>query len=315
MTVASGIDRCGRFANSLSVNLPSAIVSSPPREIPFSTRLVLLTGGKLAWMGWIFAAFGLIFGLFFASHADLSQWFMFRGELQTATGKIVESRRTHASEGGGKGRRGTPIYEHHYRFTVDGNEFNGTSFCTGGDLRDRETVTVEFPFGDPEFSRIHGMRRAIFGPGLAFLGIFAVAGLVFIVLNLRTGLKNVWLLTHGEAAPARNTGKEITNTKVNNRRVYKVWFDFTDRNGAPQRTFIRTSQPEKVEGRQFEELFYDPKKPSRSTLLHNLPGNVTLDERGGINPCRLGAIFVALLGPFIAFASVTTAVISYLSFR
>lgn len=282
------------------MELPSSIVSDPPRDIPLSTKLVVLFGGTFSWFGWFLAGFGMIFVILFASQADFSSWIYFRGALETSPAIVTASEETHASEGGGKHRRGTPIYEHHFKFSFGGAEYAGTSYCTGGGLRDNQHVTVEFPAGKPDLSRIQGMRRAMFGPFVIFVFIFPLIGLTLVAVTLRTGKKNIFLLANGESAQARNTGKEPTHTRVNNRTVYKVWFEFTDRSGGLQKTSTRTSTPEKLEGRAFEPLFYDVNNPVRCAFLHNLPGSVALDERGGVKPCGAGQVFSALWAPVLA---------------
>lgn len=282
------------------MDLPSSIVSNPPREVPLSTRLVLLFGGPVAVLGWVFTGMGLMFAVVFAGNADLSSWRDFRGPLETAPGLITTSEETHASEGGGKHSRGTPIYERHFKFHAGGRDYEGTSYCTGGGLRDGQAVTVEFPAGRPDVSRIQGMRRALFGPAVAFVLTFPLIGFALAGGSLWMGRKNISLLIHGELAQARNTGKEATNSRVNNRTVYKMWFEFTDRTGELQKVSLRTSKPENLEGRVFEQLFYDVSQPTRCVLFHSLPGNVTFDERGGIKPCGFWRVARATWAPLLA---------------
>lgn len=290
------------------MDIPASVISNPPRDVPASTQLVMMFGGMLSKFGWIFGGFGMIFLLLFASHADFSSWTEFHGALKTASGMIVSSEKTHASEGGGNHRRGNPIYAYHYRFSVNGTEYHGTAYATGGGPRNHQAVTVEFPAGKPDISRIQGMRRAMFGPEVGFVVIFPLIGLAIVLASLRTNFRNLTLLANGETAQARITGKEMTKTRVNGRMVYKVWFEFFDRTGASQKTFTRTNAPEKLAGRVFEELFYDANRPTRAILLHQLPGSVTLDERGQVKASGTGALWGALWAPALALAFMATAI-------
>jgi hypothetical protein len=247
-------------------------------------------------LGWLFAGFGMIFVFIFAGNADLSTPYYFRGKLETVSGIVTATKRTGFSE------NKTQVFAYYYRFQNDGVEREGTSYRTGDSAASLgEQVTVEFPVGRPGCSRIQGMRCAVFGPWSAFVIIFPLLGIAVVAVSFRAGWKNRSLLTNGEPALARCTGKEMTNTEVNNRYVYKVWFEFTDRGGALQRTFTRTASPENLEGSTAQTLFYDPRQPSRSMLLHGLAGNVTLDERGNVNPCGAGQV-LGVLWPAAIFA-------------
>lgn len=256
-------------------------------------------------MGWIFGGFGMVFALGFLGNADLTSWIYFRGNLETAQGTVTAVEQTSASEGGSKHHSGTPIYRYGYKFTAAGTGYSGTSYRVGSGVKYGDKVTIEYPAGNPARSRIQGMRRAVFGAGTLFVLIFPVVGFGLVAVMIYGGWKDLNLLVNGEAALGRFTNKEYTNVKVNSRTVYKMWFEFADTRGTVQKTFMRSSKPEKFEGEAFQQLFYDPAKPGKCLLALALPKGAEPDERGQINECSGGTMILTLL-PVLAAAAFTT---------
>lgn len=275
------------------------IVSRPPRRVPVSTRLVVALGHPLAWLGWIFLALGAVFVRLFVMNADFSAWRHFRGPLETVPGVITFSEQTRASEGGGRHRKGTPIFAHHYEFEVNGQRHRGVSYCVGGGRRAGQSVTVEFVPGRPELSRIRGMRRAVFGPSAAFTLVFPAVGLGLVVAALVRARKHLRLLVNGEVALGRLASKEETVFKVNKQPVYKLTFEFTDWRGDPQRAVVRTEKVARFEDEACERLFYDPQRPERAVLLDALPGRVRFGEDGELQPAGWWRGVAVLLPPGI----------------
>src|SRR5205085_5231670 len=116
-----------------------------PRFVPLSTRLVAIFGSRFSIFGWFFFAFGMLFACIFAANADWSSLFLFRGNLESADGKIISSEKTTFSEGGNKHHHGTPISAHHYQFHSDEKNYEGISYQLGEASRADESVRVEYP--------------------------------------------------------------------------------------------------------------------------------------------------------------------------
>ncbi|MBW8864931.1 MAG: hypothetical protein JF609_08425 [Verrucomicrobia bacterium] len=289
------------------MQLAAAVHNAPPRTVPLSTKLVVLFGGPLGMIGWLLGGFGMIFAILFVGNADFASSFYFRGALESTQGTVIECVDTHASEGGSRHSHGTPIYAYHYTFFAIGNTYTNISYRTGRNLNEKHAVTVEFPTGHPEHSRIQGMRTAVFDPEVCFVLIFPAIGLGLAGYALCTGLKNISLLTNGEMASARCASKEITNMRVNRKTVYKVWFDFVDRTGAYQKTFMRTTEPESFEDGSFKTVLYDTARPSRSIILQSL-NKITLNEQGQVNACDPGRALKALMPVIGAMAVVASCI-------
>lgn len=281
--------------STLLDELRGRALGEPPRHVPLLVRLRVLFGGQSSQMGWFFLGFGMIFFWVFARHADLSSWTRFRGRLETTEGIVTDSRDTGASVGGSKGSRGTPIYENEFKFVVDDREYQGASYATGKKLRIRQKVTVEYVPDKPQFARIRGMRADEFGPGILFVTIFPLVGLVMVVVSLRQGRKACDLLAHGVQTTGTLISKDSTNVRVNNRQVYAFTFSFKTAQGEFHNAVSKTSLVERFENPTAEPLVYDPKNPERAVMLDNLPGAPHINEAGEIvvkSPWRAIALLI-----------------------
>ncbi|MEI6196478.1 MAG: hypothetical protein WCS42_19330 [Verrucomicrobiota bacterium] len=290
------------------VDFPSAIISNPPRKVPLSTRLVVLFGGMFARLGWMFGGFGMVFVFVFAGNADYSSLLSFRAKMENASGVVTRIEKTSASEGGRTiitkttttKEEGIPVFAYHYKFSVGGKDYEGLSYFTGTREPSGATVIVEFPPGKPEGSRIRGMRRKLFGLGAVFVFLFPAIGFGVILVSLMRGWKNIRLLVDGETALGRLISKEDTESKMGNKVIYKITFEFTDLNGELRKTVAKTENPARLEDEIFERLFYDSKSPDRSVLLNSLSGNQSLNEHGELKPCSVSALWGVLWPPGVA---------------
>ena len=87
---------------------------------------------------------------------------------------------------------------------------------------------------------------------------------------------------------------------VNKKSVYKLTFEFTDKQGQTRQAILRTSSPEYVEDDTFERLFYNPVRSGRTAFLDDLPGNLKLTARGEVMSCGVGPVLKVLFPPTLA---------------
>jgi hypothetical protein len=274
----------------------------PPRPMPFLLCAQVLFGGVFSFIGWVFFTFGMVFAVVFGSSADLTSWYHFRGSAATASGVLLEVKETSASE------NKTRIYAYKYSFLTEGAAYEGVSYATGRRHEPGEQVTVEYVEGNPSLSRLRGMRRAEFSPWVMFVFIFPLVGFVFIVVNLRVGLKANRLLRHGKLAWGELVSKEPTNTRINNRTVYKLTFDFQPGEGGHAQAVARSHMPEKLQDEQRERLLYDPFRPDYALLLDNLPASPAIDLTGNLQPRNPTFAALTLLLPGIPLAALAVLV-------
>jgi Protein of unknown function (DUF3592) len=262
----------------------------PPREVPLLLRLRVLFGGFSNQFGWFFFGFGMIFVWAFTFNADLTSWYYFRGDVEKVPGQVTDSENTRLSV------NGTPVNANHYRFTAaDGTEYQSTSYATGRALKKGKTITIEYPQGNPAVSRIAGMRRKPGGLfGLIPL-IFPLIGLIFMAVGIQKGIKGNRLLGRGEVATGKLISKEPTNTKINDRTVYKLTFEFEAGDGRTYQVQAKTHLPHKLEDEAEEPLVYDLMRPDYAVMLDNLPGRPRINDSGSFAASGWGAIRCLLI--------------------
>jgi hypothetical protein len=217
---------------------------------------------------------------------------------------VGSCRVTSASEGGSKHRRGTPIYANAYAYQWEGLALEGVSYAPGRCLAAGTRVPVELLPDHPEISRIAGMRRAEFGPSVAFVAIFPLVGVVLLVLTLRAGARQVRLLRDGKLALGTFLGDAPTNVTVNRRRVYKVRLAIVTDRGVREEVEVRTSRPEVVEDDPQERILYDPADPRDALAWDLLPGSVAVDSAGQLRPANGLTSLRFVLPPALAVAAV-----------
>jgi len=272
----------------------------PPRPVPFLLRAQVLFGGVFSFIGWFFFAFGMVFAVVFGSFADLTSWYQFRGPVATASGTLTEVTETSASE------NNVRIYAYKYSFRAEGNDYEGVSYLPGRHHEPGEQVVVEYVEGNPSLSRVRGMRRAEFGPWILFVMVFPLVGFIFILVSLRGGLKANRLLANGKLAWGELVSKEPTNTRINNRVVYKLTFAFQPEEGGSATAVARSHEPEKLQDEPAaagERLLYDPFRPDYAVLLDSLPASPAIDLTGNLQPRNPALAALTLLLPGIPLAA------------
>lgn len=255
-----------------------------PRHVPLPVRCHLSFGGGLNQVAWGVVAFTMIFFWVFAMDCAAVDWLKFSGTLKTVTGAVTRSEKTHASEGGGKGRSGTPIYANYFLISVDGKQYTGCSYATGRQLMAGQMVNIEYAASNPAASRISGMRSRTFGAAALFVVIFPLVGFALMLPGYFLGRKARRLLECGQLAEGILKSKEPTNTQINKQRVYKLTFDFTASDGRTYQATSRTHEPAKLEDEASEQIIYDPADPARALLVDAMPGQFRVDETGNIQP-------------------------------
>jgi hypothetical protein len=262
------------------------------RIIPNTTKWNILFGGFLNQFGWSFFGFGLIFFWVFAMNADLS-FLHFTGRIVTVEGIVTMSVNTGASE------NDVPVFENHATFTAESEEREVVSYSTGQAPGNGETVTIEYPAGKPQYARIKGMRRQIFGPVVLFVVIFPVIGLAFLFAGLKKSLRVIRLLQNGALATGKLISKVPTQTRINNQQVYKVTFRFKDHSGHEWDVTEKTHLPHLLEDEAEESLLYLPSDPRFATMLDALPRTPSINERGNIEALPLRTSLLPLMIPLL----------------
>jgi hypothetical protein len=261
-----------------------------PRRVPPSLQIVNLFNGW-SQAGWLIFGFGMIFFWAFVLNADFS-FVNFRGPYGTADGKVTRVIDTNASVNRSR------VRANHYEYSVGGEWLSGVSYSTGQSVSPGESVRIEYAQGHPTRSRIAGMRRAMFGPGVMFVTLFPLIGFVFLFFAIRSGLKRNYLLREGLVANGTLISKRRTNVTINNRPQYELIFEFTARDGRRHEAIARSTFTDRLEDEAQEPLLYDPANPERACLLDEAPARPEFEMNGDLR-ARPSSAMRALILPVL----------------
>ncbi len=230
-----------------------------PRQVPFGIKLRIMTSSAIFWIGFMFFCIGTTIGVAFSFSMDFKS-LSFHPDRST-TGKIIYQEATNCSE------NKRTIYRYDFEFSNGGTIVKGSSYSS--DFTDSyNSIEVEYESTNPQNARIIGMRSAPFSAWIGlFIGIFPTIGLVFLAFAITKGLKNIYLVTNGILTKGKVVGKEATNTKINGRTLFRMFFEFKTQNGHTITSKCTTTEPENVLDEAEEMLLYDPRTPEKAVLL------------------------------------------------
>lgn len=266
----------------------------PPRHVPWGVRIRLLFGGGISQFGWIWLGFSMIFVWIFGLQTDFSSMVFVLDRVEITQGVVTAVEPTSASV------NETPVYANHFTYRVERleNEYAGVSYTTGHEFQLRQEVRVEYLKRYPTLSRIEDTRRGEFDLWIVpFLLIFPLVGLGMVGFGLKNGIKANRLLANGKVGMGKLVSKEATNTEVNDRRVYKLTFEFAADDGQLHQVVCKTTAISALEDDDRERLLYDPYNPRYAVMLDNLPGSPDIDELGRIQMNSLLPGFLPLFFP------------------
>jgi len=268
----------------------------PPRHVPWSVRTRLLFGGGTNQFGWMWLAFSMIFVWLFGLQTDFSAAVFALDTVETTRGVVTAVEPTSASV------NETPVYANYYTYRIERleAEHEGVSYTTGHEFQTGQEVTVEYLKRYPIMSRIEDTRRGEFDFWIIpFLLIFPLVGVGVVGFGLKNGIKANGLLANGKVGLGQLVSKEATNTTVNDRRVYKLTFEFTADDGQPYEVVNKTTATHLLEDDAQERLLYNPYNPRYAVMLDNLPGSPDIDELGRIQASSAVSTFLTLLFPVL----------------
>ena len=271
-------------------------LAQPPRSVPLPVKIQASLGGFSTQFGCLFFGFGMIFVWAFGLLSLFNMAYFWFSGINTVPGTIADVRSTNASE------NDTPVYANQYVFRVERfeQEFRGESYTTGQRFAVGDKVTIEYVENRPEFSRIQNTRSTQISWWVACLvGIFPLAGLAFIISGTKNGITGNRLLKYGKVAEGRLVNKEATGTRINERTVYKLTFEFAADDGQRYQAVAKSHLPENLEDEDLEQILYDPANPHYSVLVDNLPGAPDIDEYGGIHTGSFGKSVAVLILPVL----------------
>ncbi len=239
-----------------------------PRVIPFGMKLKVRFFSFYFLFGSAFFLFGLPFSFVFISNSDISSLFASKDGYEKTIGVVRSINSTNSSEN----KRN--IMEYNYTYTISQKTLDGTSYSSHYNYQAGDTITIQYDPKDAHISNIEGMRTQEFSGFLLFTLLFPGIGLVFMLVGLRLGKKNLTILTHGILSKGKFVRKERTGTKINNQMVYKIYFEFKDAQGQITQAMVKSHKPYLVQDEAEEPILYLANDPQKATMVDLLPKSV-----------------------------------------
>ncbi|MCS6824785.1 MAG: hypothetical protein NZ529_10865 [Cytophagaceae bacterium] len=238
-----------------------------PRTIPTSLKISLFLSDVFFAIGLFSVFVAFIIWKVLSALVEVDYSSILFSPNKSATGTITQIVATNASE------NEKVIYEYHYEFQIPDTDTykKGKSYYPGIIYKIGDQVIIDYDSKSGK-SKIQNMRLNPIDVWLALtiFGVFTLLGFVFLFIGIKRALKNIDLLTNGVLTKAKVLRKEITNARINNHYVYKVYFQFKTFDGHDIEAMVRTHKPYVVEDEPEEMMVYRADNPQEAILLDAL---------------------------------------------
>jgi hypothetical protein len=271
---------------------PPPVLCAPPRHVPLGVRLRLMFGGFIPMFGFFFYLVGFVISLGIAPSIELPSS---DGPHDTVPAEVTSVYSSNVKVNNER------VWAVEFGFRVDGRYHTGKSFSTT-QAAVGQHYDAEVPRGQPERAVLAGMTRKPMPLWCAFVLLFPLVGIAFVLVAVTRGRRAARLLAEGEVARGKLVGKRATNVSVNNRTVFELRFEFIATNGEKYEAVARTHQPALLEDEPTEQLVYLAAAPEQATLIDHLPGAPRVQPDGTIAAPHPARVAVPLLMPLAAAA-------------
>lgn len=283
-----------------------SLSSRTPRDIDTFTKMTVLFGGIWTFMGFLFTgAFGFVFIMLF-SLADTVKQLSDDGKWSTTAGTLQRIEQTNTTINDNR------IYQYFFTYNADGRALVGSSYAPHNImLSPNKPVTVEYKPNEPARARIQGMDESML-PWWMFLpfGIPFIVGIVFVIIGLRSNKKALNLLINGLWARGTMISKNVTNTRINRRMVYRYEFEFLAKNEQRHIAICRTHLTERVEDEQQEIILFDRENPDYNVVYDAIAVAPQINSRGGFERAANWR-FVLFIAPLLCFFMLVLAIVIF----
>jgi hypothetical protein len=279
---------------SFILNFKKNMLHAIHRTIPLTTSITVWLGDVMTQIGLIFLAFSLIFLPFFVTKDNISAFsFSSDDEMTFGTIRQIEATSSRVNK--------KVVYAYSYIFKVGEQSFQGTSYGQKNSYLDTaKSVKIFYVKDNPALSHIEDMRNSEFPQWiLLFLLIFPTIGIVMATIGVKKAKKAFILLKYGELAKGKLIASVATTTKINNRYVYKITFEFTTKKGKVQQMVAETHKVELLEDETLEGILYMAEQPEIALALDEISGCPRLQDDRQVLPMSAGKAFLYLICPMI----------------
>jgi hypothetical protein len=278
-----------------------------PRQLSLFSKSVILFGGVMQQIGWIFLCIGLIFSVVFISNSEFKYIFVFDGEWVEGKAVLREIKQTSSRE------NNTYIYAYSFDFTTpDGKLFKGVSYnFLNENYRSGNSVDIRYKSKNPNHSKIKGMRSEAFNSLVGLVLLFPIIGVIFVIVGLLKNIKALNLIINGKFTKGRKISAEPTGVQINRMPEYKFVFSF-DVSGRTYEAICRTHETRKVEDEALEIILFDEQNPEHAIVYDAVTNVPKINSQGHLQAASLGRIGT-LIFPFAAMLTILCLLIYFFS--
>ena len=248
-------------------DIAQLLASSPPRRVPAQVAREIRRQGT-TWfvplLGLAFGSFGLVFVFFFFPWRFPDEWRLASNEARTTQGIITDVRASNMTI------NKTRVMEYGFQYTPeDGLRRQGRCFTTGKQWYENAAVTVRYLPANPALACVENARLSKGGWSGAFVIIFPLAGGGLVGWFIVDRRRKTQLLQEGRLTEVEVLSVDETQTRVNNRSVFKIVITSPDlQAGRPVVIKRLNRQDIDLAGKHLREkqpvfVLYDPRNPTR----------------------------------------------------
>ena len=247
----------------------SRTYSSNTREISLWMKIMIWFSDVLNVIGLVFFLFSIPFVLVFVFLSSSSPTSFYEND-PTVKGAISDIRSTNSSV------NEETVYEYEYSYsTPDGGEHIGIGYANGSELGVGDEIDVKYKRDNQELSEVDSLRDSEFPGWIGFIVlIFPLIGIAMLYFGTKKTINAIRILSYGEIAHGKYLTMEATNTKINNKTVYDLTFEFTAKDNNVYKTHAKTHKYQNLQDDEFEKLVYDRDDPENAVLIDALPRSV-----------------------------------------
>lgn len=238
--------------------------------IPLRIRLLHNFGRSSFTIGFLFTLIGLAFVLFFSFQLNWKIILAGKNDLIQSQAYITGFSETPYSV------NDNSLSEYRYRYFVEGeNPHSGLFLEYAGSYQTGQQIQIEYLKKFPEVSRISGKDRRNYDRIMFFAGVGGLlVGFFFLYPSCRKTRRERKIIMTGLPAKGKLILAEPTNLEVNEQTVYKLTYEYPCGTNKSQKFSVRSHMIRNFSEEHFENLIYDPRKPSRAVIIDTLPGPV-----------------------------------------
>ncbi len=165
----------------------------------------------------------------------------------------------------------TITYKCYYEFKTDlGEKIKGLSKHYDKIANTGDTLSVQYNPDNPKESRLTDFEE-IDTTYLYMVLIFPLIGIIAIIFPLIDVIKKLKIMRIGQSAYGTYEGKRATGSRINDRKVYEMFFKFTGPNSKEYTIKTKTHRKKRLQDDEKELIIFDPQNPNNAFPVDVLP--------------------------------------------